>query len=312
MPAGDLQTKPPCRREDALAVVQRLRQVGHIAYFAGGCVRDLLLGLQPKDYDVATDARPERVRAIFANTQAVGQAFGVILVHLGTSTIDVATFRSDGAYSDGRRPDEVKFTSAQEDAQRRDFTVNGLFLDPVDGRVIDYVGGQQDLAAHLIRAIGTADARFEEDHLRLLRAVRFAARFDFAIEEQTEQAIQRHAAQLARISPERVGDELRIMLTPVSRQARVARLGGIRVGGGHLSIHACIAGWAEPDRAAAIPDFQHHCAGAADFFRPGIGRSDIDRVYAAWPDGAEFHVLFERPTARKIAHALRQSLPRQQ
>src|SRR3954470_24097850 len=159
-------TKPPCRREDALAVLLRLRGAGHVAYFAGGGVRDLLLGLEPKDWDVATDAPPKRVRALFSNTQAVGAAFGVILVKHGRSSVEVATFRTEGAYSDGRRPDAVAFTTAEEDAKRRDFTINGLFLDPghgkplagavetAHGRVIDYVGGVADLQARVLRAIG--------------------------------------------------------------------------------------------------------------------------------------------------------------
>lgn len=206
-------------REDALAVVRRLREAGHIAYFAGGCVRDVLMGLTPKDYDVATDAPPLRVRGLFNNTQAVGAAFGVILVRHRGAQVEVATFRADGSYADGRRPTGVTFTTAEEDAKRRDFTVNGLFLDPVENRVIDYVGGQQDIAAKVIRAIGDPDQRFEEDHLRMLRAVRFAARFGFEIEVGTASAIARHAERLKRISPERVGDELRAMLTAPTRAA---------------------------------------------------------------------------------------------
>src|SRR5262245_2778306 len=132
-------SRPACRREDAVAVVKRLRDSGHIAYFAGGCVRDLLLGQEPKDYDVATDAPPDRVRKIFPKTQAVGAAFGVILVRQDRSIVEVATFRSDMEYQDGRRPVGVRFTTAEEDAQRRDFTINGLFLDPIDDKVIDYV-----------------------------------------------------------------------------------------------------------------------------------------------------------------------------
>ena len=149
------RSKPPSDRPDALAVVERLRAAGHVAYFAGGCVRDTLLGLPPKDYDVATDAPPERVRKVFPNTQAVGAAFGVILVRQGRSVIEVATFRSDGAYTDGRRPDSVRFTSAEEDARRRDFTINGLFLDPVDDRVIDYVGGRADLQSKAVAPSAT-------------------------------------------------------------------------------------------------------------------------------------------------------------
>lgn len=217
-------SKPPCRREDALAVLLRLRMAGHVAYFAGGCVRDLLLGLLPKDFDVATDAHPKRVRELFSNTQAVGAAFGVILVKHGPSTVEVATFRSDGKYTDGRRPDGVTFTSAREDAQRRDFTINGLFLDPEGtdtplGTVIDYVGGVKDLHDRVLRAIGDPHRRFSEDHLRLLRAVRFAARFNLAIDPDTAQAIRINAPRLRGISPERIADELRAMLTTISRAA---------------------------------------------------------------------------------------------
>jgi poly(A) polymerase len=209
---------PPCERDDALAVLRRLRDAGHVAYFAGGCVRDLLLGIEPKDFDVATDAPPPRVRQLFTNTQAVGAAFGVILVRHRRSIIEVATFRTDLAYRDGRHPQGVQFTTAEEDAKRRDFTINGLFLDPLDhDRVIDYVGGQEDLKAKRLRAIGNPDDRFAEDHLRLLRAVRFAARFGFEIESTTTTAIVAHAHQLPRIQPERIADELRRMLTPSTR-----------------------------------------------------------------------------------------------
>src|SRR5687768_5426761 len=204
-------------REDALAVVRRLRDAGHVAYFAGGCVRDMLLGLEPKDYDVATDAPPDRVREIFKSTQAVGAAFGVILVRQRNSVIEVATFRTDLKYTDGRRPEGVVFTTAEEDAKRRDFTINGMFFDPIEEKVIDYVGGQEDLQNKLLRAIGEPNHRFEEDHLRLLRAVRFAARFGLTIEPVTTQAMARHAQHLVRISPERIAEELRFMLTAPTR-----------------------------------------------------------------------------------------------
>jgi poly(A) polymerase len=206
-----------CDRPDAVAVLKRLREAGHIAYFAGGCVRDELLGLTPKDFDIATDAPPDRVRQLFTNTQAVGAAFGVILVRHSQSVIEVATFRTDLEYHDGRRPQGVKFTTAQEDAQRRDFTINGLFLDPIENRVIDYVGGQTDLKNKILRAIGNPDQRFAEDHLRLLRAVRFASRFSLQIDPATATAITAHAHELPRISPERLADELRSMLTPTTK-----------------------------------------------------------------------------------------------
>ena len=213
-----VRTEPPDRREDAVTVVGALRDAGHVAFFAGGCVRDELLGLTPQDYDVATDAPPDRVRKLFPRTQAVGAAFGVILVRQGRSVIEVATFRADEAYLDGRRPSGVRFTSAEEDAQRRDFTINGLFLDPLDGnRVIDHVGGAADLSAKILRAIGEPRQRFAEDYLRMLRAPRFAARFDLTIEPHTRRAIVEHADRLAEISPERINDELQRMLTPPTR-----------------------------------------------------------------------------------------------
>jgi poly(A) polymerase len=216
-PPDDPRSKPPCTREDALAILKRLREAGHTAYFAGGCVRDVLLGLDAKDWDVATDAQPTRVRELFPSTQAVGAAFGVILVRSGRSQVEVATFRADGTYEDGRRPSSVRFTSAEEDARRRDFTINGLFQDPIEDRIIDFVGGRDDLAARRIRAIGSPAERFGEDHLRMLRAVRFASRFGFEIESATATAIQSHASRIKGISPERVGDELRFMLTPSTR-----------------------------------------------------------------------------------------------
>jgi poly(A) polymerase len=226
----DPNRKPPCKREDALAVLKRLREAGHVAYFAGGCVRDSLLGLEAKDWDVATDAPPGRVRELFASTQAVGAAFGVILVRNGQSVVEVATFRADGDYEDGRRPSSVRFTSAEEDARRRDFTINGLFLDPLEDRVIDYVGGREDLAARVIRAIGAPAERFAEDHLRLLRAVRFAARFGFEIEPATAAAIASLANRVKGISPERIGDELRLMLTPPTRNVAWTLLWNLGLG----------------------------------------------------------------------------------
>ena len=222
--ADAAEPQPADRRDDAIAVVRRLRDAGHTAYFAGGCVRDMLLGLQPKDYDIATDAQPQRVRQLFSNTQAVGAAFGVILVRHRKSVIEVATFRTDLAYKNGRRPEGVVFTTAEEDAKRRDFTINGMFFDPIENKVIDYVGGQEDLKNKLLRAIGEPNHRFEEDHLRLLRAIRFAARFGLTIEPATADAIKRHTEQLKRISPERIAEELRLMLTPSTRVAAMRML----------------------------------------------------------------------------------------
>ncbi len=215
-------------REFAIDVVRRLRGAGHEALWAGGCVRDELLGLAPKDYDVATGAVPDEVRRLFRRTVAVGASFGVVEV-LGPRTdsgvlkVQVATFRSDGSYSDGRRPDAVVFSSAREDALRRDFTINGMFFDPLEGRLIDYVGGREDLTAKVLRAIGDAAVRFEEDKLRMLRAARMATRFDLVIEPDTADAIRRMAGQINVVSAERVADELRKMLVD-SRRARGVNL----------------------------------------------------------------------------------------
>jgi putative nucleotidyltransferase with HDIG domain len=207
--------------DEALKVIEKLRASGYEAYLAGGCVRDLLLGREPADYDVATSATPDVVLDMFERTFAVGAKFGVVLVapEGADFVTEVATFRSDGAYSDGRRPDAVHYSqTAEEDVQRRDFTINGLLLDPLRGEisgdaVLDYVGGIADLDAGVVRAIGRAELRFEEDHLRMLRAVRFAARFGFELEPATKRAIQVFAGKVNGVSRERVRDELTKMLT---------------------------------------------------------------------------------------------------
>ena len=204
-------------REFAISVVRQLQDAGHEALWAGGCVRDELLGLTPKDYDVATSAIPEAVQQLFRRTLAIGASFGVVEV-LGPRQdrfqpkVQVATFRIDGGYSDGRRPDQVVFSSAREDALRRDFTVNGMFFDPIKGELIDFVGGQNDLHARILRAIGEPEVRFQEDKLRLLRAVRIATRFDLTIEPRTQAAIALMAGALPVVSAERIAEELRQLL----------------------------------------------------------------------------------------------------
>ncbi|UCG32063.1 MAG: CCA tRNA nucleotidyltransferase [Phycisphaerales bacterium] len=195
-------------RDAALRIVHRLREHGHEALWAGGCVRDMLLGREAHDYDVATNARPERVIQLFRVTRKVGAQFGVVLVRQGQVWTEVATFRSDLSYEDGRHPTAVTFGSAEEDARRRDFTVNGMFYDPIAEQVVDFVGGQTDLEARVIRAIGEPGARFGEDHLRVLRAVRFAAKLGFEIDPGTRRAIPEHAHTIRAVSPERVREEL--------------------------------------------------------------------------------------------------------
>jgi poly(A) polymerase len=209
----------------AISIIQTLRQHGFQAYLAGGCVRDLLLNREPADFDVATSATPGQVMEIFPDTYAVGAQFGVVLVPLPEAerdgevlskrqAIEVATFRSDHGYSDGRHPDEVRFSKdPQADVARRDLTINGMMLDPVNGEVLDYVGGRADLEAGVIRAIGEPEQRFTEDKLRMLRAVRFASRFEYEIEEKTWAAIQGLAPEISAVSRERVRDEVTKMLT---------------------------------------------------------------------------------------------------
>ncbi len=205
-------------------VLRRLRDAGHEAFFAGGCVRDMLLGTQPADYDIATDATPDQVAAIFRRVIMVGAKFGVAIVMRQRRQVEVATFRSDLSYSDGRRPDGVRFSSPRQDALRRDFTINGMFYDPVAEKVIDYVGGQDDLAAGVIRTIGQPRKRFAEDYLRLIRAVRFATRLDFHVDKDTEAAIRRYAKKITVISGERIYDELAKMLAAPSAAVALRKL----------------------------------------------------------------------------------------
>ncbi len=204
-------------RDAASQLARRLGAAGHEALFAGGCVRDRLLGHEPKDYDIATSARPEQVVALFPGANEVGAHFGVVIAKHGGHHVEIATFRTDGSYKDGRRPETVSFSTAEEDAQRRDFTINGLFERPTTGEVVDYVGGVADLNAGILRAIGDPVARFREDSLRLLRAVRFSTRLGFPIEPATRAAIGDGAKLLARISPERIRDEFSKILTAPGR-----------------------------------------------------------------------------------------------
>jgi poly(A) polymerase len=205
-------------KDFAVSILRSLQEAGYQAYFVGGCVRDMLLGREPADYDLATDATPDQVMRIFPETYAVGAKFGVVLVPSAganeNEVVEVATFRSDIGYSDGRHPDQVRYSKdPREDAERRDFTINGLLLNPINQEVLDFVGGRKDLESHTIRAIGEPELRFAEDKLRMLRAVRFAARFSYTIEPVTFVAIQKLAPQIHQVSRERVRDELTKMLT---------------------------------------------------------------------------------------------------
>lgn len=251
--------QPDKARQFARRVVCQLRAAGYEACWAGGCVRDQLLGLEPHDYDVATSAKPDEIRACFSRgrTLPLGAAFGVITVlgRRGEGQIEVATFRQDTGYSDGRHPDGVVFSTAQLDAQRRDFTINGLFFDPIMETVIDYVGGREDLQAGIVRAIGDPTERIGEDRLRMLRAARFAATYDFQIDPATQRAVVANADRIAEVSAERIAGELRRMLVH-SRRARAVRL---------LQEMALLPVILPESRAVLEPDIQ---PGSAESFDP--------------------------------------------
>ena len=214
----------------ATDIVKKLRQEGHQAYFVGGCVRDMVMGIEPSDYDIATSARPKEVLKIFPRTEPIGAKFGVVLVIQAGVPFEVATFRSDEAYIDGRRPTGVVFTNPEEDVQRRDFTINGLLYDPIEERVLDYVNGQADITARIVRAIGNPQKRFEEDKLRVLRAIRFGARLGYTIEDATWTAVQSMASQITQVSSERIRDELMRILTEgdAPRGMEMLDLSGLR------------------------------------------------------------------------------------
>ena len=197
----------------ATAIVRRLRDVGHVAYFAGGCVRDMVRGVEPHDIDIATNAAPEQVQRLFPKTIPVGAQFGVVLVLEDGHQFEVATFRTDESYSDGRRPDSVRYGSPEEDAQRRDFTINGLFYDPIADQIIDFVGGRADIERRIVRTIGEPRQRFTEDKLRLLRCVRFASNLEFQIEDRTFAVVREMAGQINGVSAERIREELIKILT---------------------------------------------------------------------------------------------------
>src|SRR5208283_4818865 len=214
----------------AKEIVRRLQAAGFAAFWVGGCVRDLLLGREPQDFDITTDARPEQVEKLFRKTIPVGKKFGVIIVVESEQQFQVATFRAEAEYRDGRHPEKVVFANAEADALRRDFTVNGLFYDPLAQKIHDWVGGEKDLRAKIIRTIGSPAERFAEDHLRLLRAVRFAAQLDFEIEPQTFAAVRKLAPKIELISAERIRDELIKLFSPPLKDVSLSSAGGGRRG----------------------------------------------------------------------------------
>jgi len=253
----------PLRRK-AQEVVRRLVEAGHQALFAGGCVRDMVRGEAPEDYDIATDAAPEQVQALFPRTVAVGARFGVVVVLFEGDQFEVATFRADAEYSDGRHPDGVRFCDAREDALRRDFTINGLLYNALTDQVIDYVGGRQDIAAGVVRAIGDPEQRFAEDSLRMIRAVRFAARFSYRIDEGTEAAIKAHAADIQRVSAERIRDELLKILTGPNRGEGIELLRRAGLLAEILPEVAAMAGCQQPSEFHPEGDVFNHTLRALD------------------------------------------------
>jgi len=274
----------PCPPESelrcaAIEVARALRDAGYTAYFAGGCVRDRLMGLEPKDYDVATDALPEQVREVFPRAMAVGEAFGVMLVRKRRLVIEVATFRSDGFYRDGRHPESVSFCDAEQDARRRDFTINGLFEDPVSGEIIDYVGGREDLQSKVVRAIGDPEDRMREDRLRMLRAVRFAARFAFAIDPDTAEIIRVSADDLHGISRERIGHEIRSMLADENRAVAIWELQYLRLDGAVLQEPTRLTA---PLRVGRLPVDASLGTSLAAWWLDRARDEPIDDVVARW------------------------------
>ncbi len=297
-------------KQHATNIVRELRERGFQAYFVGGCVRDMLLGVVPGDFDVATDARPSEVMRIFPETYDVGAQFGVILVPTPEGVlseissehpnyIEVATFRNDGTYTDGRHPDRVSYsTSPEEDVQRRDFTINGLLMDPLDdNRVLDFVGGRDDLKAGIVRAIGQSERRFAEDKLRMLRAVRFAARFGYSIEQETYASIQRLAPGIHQVSRERVRDELTKMLTEGSARRAFELLDCTRLLGQVLPEVDRMHGVEQPPEFHPEGDVWIHTLLLLDKLPAGCSRT------LAW--GALLHDVGKPPTFRLAPDRIR-------
>ena len=313
-------------KQHAAEIVRTLRERGHQAYFAGGCVRDLLLSREPADYDVSTDATPQQVMQIFPRTFAVGEQFGVVLVppketsgetsvpsassgqaldrqgERGKETVEVATFRSDVGYSDGRHPDEVRFSKdPREDVQRRDFTINGMMLDPETNETLDFVGGREDLKAGIVRAIGDPERRFAEDKLRMLRAVRFAARFDYQIDPATMAAIQKLAPQIRQVSCERVREELTKMLTEGRARRAFELLDTTGLLRQVLPEIAAMKGVEQPPQYHPEGDVFVHTLLLLEKLQPG-GSGSISKTLA-W--GALLHDVGKPPTFRVAPDRIR-------
>jgi poly(A) polymerase len=274
----------------AREIAARLQRAGHTAYFAGGCVRDQLLGIEAKDYDIATSAKPEEVQKLFPRvTNLTGKCFGVVRVLVDDESYEVATFRQDGPYKDGRHPESVRFATAEEDAQRRDFTINGLFYDPVAERLIDYVGGEADLRAKVIRAIGEPAHRFAEDQLRLLRAIRFAARLMFKIEPKTWEAVCAGASSIRTISAERIRDELNKIFTATKPELGLDLLDKSGLFKEVLPDVAALHGVEQPPQFHPEGDVYEHVR---------LMLSKIEEPNLELVLGVLFHDVGKKPTAR--------------
>lgn len=299
-----------------MEIIRTLHARGHVAYLAGGCVRDELLGREPEDYDVATEAHPDAVVASFPRSGEVGKSFGVVIVRLREHTIEVATFRSDGPYSDRRRPDAVVFSSPEEDAKRRDYTVNALFLDPLasaasgvpagplGGRVIDFVGGLADLAARRLHAVGDPDARLAEDHLRALRAARLAAKLGFEIDPGTAAAIRRHAAELKGVSRERIGEEVRRMFGHPSRARAAALLRTLDLESPMLGRAGASPGDTQFPRLSGLvdPSFAGALAAWSLDLDPHLAADAVEPLVSAW----RAHLCLSNADRDRLKAVLRQ------
>ncbi|MBC8309214.1 MAG: CCA tRNA nucleotidyltransferase [Phycisphaerales bacterium] len=267
-------------RKGAIEILEKLRSAGFETYFAGGCVRDRLLSGSPSEYDIATSARPEDIKKLFPKARSVGESFGVMLVRMQNSIYDVATFRSDGPYSDKRHPDEITFSDAKHDALRRDFTINGMFEDPIEEKIIDFVGGKEDLQNRIVRAIGDPNKRISEDHLRMLRAIRFASRFEFSIETETANAIREHSHELRGVSRERIGEELRKMLTNTNRGVAAWELQYLGLDRFILEEESCMNA---PTRVGRLPaSATYATALAAWIFDRYTSDSDVQAAASNW------------------------------
>lgn len=306
----------PSSREMATRIVRRLKAAGHEGFLVGGCVRDLLLGVEPEDYDIVTSARPEQVQALFSKTVPLGLAFGIILVIEGDHPFEVATYRKEAGYEDGRRPSVVSFGSAEEDVQRRDFTVNGLLMDPDTGEVQDFVGGENDIRNRLIRTIGSPEERFAEDHLRLLRAVRFAANLNFELDPETFSAIQTHAVSIGRISAERIRDELTKLLTRGQARRGLELLEQTGLLREIMPEVAALRGVSQPPRYHPEGDVWSHVLSMLDLFSGGFGAAgdqrlvwavllhDIGKPATRFTDGRGIHFYGHVKKSGEIAASL--------